>query len=57
MPVKLITLVLVPALLAACGIKGSLYLPPPPTSGPEAPEGDHSKPFEPPELAPRPPIE
>ncbi len=43
------------ALLSACGIKGSLYLPPVP--GQTAADGDHSKPFEPPVLTPRPPIE
>lgn len=55
MRVKLTVLALASALLAACGIKGSLYLPPVP--GKAAPDGDHSKPFEPPEPAPRPPIE
>lgn len=54
MRVKLTALALLCTLLAACGIKGPLYLP---TPGQTSADADHNKPFQPPELSPRPPIE
>ncbi|WP_081593407.1 LPS translocon maturation chaperone LptM [Thauera linaloolentis] len=47
MRAKLTATALACALLSACGIKGSLYLPPTP-SGQPAPGADHSKPAQPP---------
>lgn len=51
MRAKLPLIALCCALLSACGIKGPLYLPPPPGTSPAADAGaDHSKPIVPPDL-------